>query len=246
MRSVTWKTRTMTAILPGLLLWLAVGTPLSAESVVERWYERLDAAERDLEAEKWYAAYRKAEKVSRDVMRRLEGGTRAEELLARTLFIQAVAEAGRGNERLAHWNWNAALRLHPPMAERSLERYGAAGALLRKPREDLSGGATANEEDLEGVTGEDIQSPRGVDMPKPEYPDGRRGLEERVEIIVKTIVGREGRLWAARVLNEEEVNEPLFKYAIFRAMRDWKLEPATFEGEPIAVYYNFTIRFSPP
>lgn len=28
------------------------------------------------------------------------------------------------------------------------------------------------------------------------------------------------------------------------AVREWKFEPATLDGEPVAVYYNLTINFT--
>lgn len=212
-------------------------TPLTAHPIEDKWFRTLDAAERHLRAGEWDAAYRKAEKVDRGVMRHLKGGTRASELLARIFVIQAVAESGRGNERLARWNWDAALEIHPPVQERSLEPYEEAGRFLTRESGCGCDGNSSNAD----LDPSEIVPPRYKHKPTPKYPRGRAVPAERIYLIVHSVIDTEGRPHSPNVLQGED--EPLLMYSALRTLRDWAFEPATLGGEPVSVYYNVTVHF---
>jgi TonB family protein len=60
-------------------------------------------------------------------------------------------------------------------------------------------------------------------------------------VIVEAVISREGRVCATRVLKgDEEVAR-----AVVAALVQWRFEPATLHGKPVAVYYTLTANFHP-
>jgi TonB family protein len=75
--------------------------------------------------------------------------------------------------------------------------------------------------------------------PQPEYPEDarRRGLEGQV--ILRIVVGDDGRVGKVEVLRGEE---PFVSEAV-RAVRSWRYRPATLDGSAVAAYRVVRIPF---
>ena len=88
--------------------------------------------------------------------------------------------------------------------------------------------------------GQGIEPPRCSYMPNPEFTDGARAVRLNGSLIVEAIVTTQGRLEEARVsrglpygLNQNSL----------KTLKNWKCEPATKNGVPLAVVVPFEVTF---
>lgn len=82
--------------------------------------------------------------------------------------------------------------------------------------------------------------PRAVESPAPTYPEGARKHRIQGVVIVQVVVEKDGSVSRIRVLKHLH---PTMDEAAVEAIRQWRFEPATLEGEPVAVHYNLVIKF---
>ena len=96
-------------------------------------------------------------------------------------------------------------------------------------------------------TGEEVQldpdrftPPRTVETPAPTYPEDAR--KEKVEgtVIVQAVIEKDGTVSAARVVKGLH---PSLDRVSAETIRRWRFEPASLDGEPVAVHYHMTIRY---
>ncbi len=87
----------------------------------------------------------------------------------------------------------------------------------------------------------DIVPPEKLFYPAPRYTE--EGRQQRVQgvVILEAIIDRAGNVNQVRVLKGLPMG--LTESAV-EAASSWKFRPATRNGEPVAVYFNLTIRFS--
>lgn len=90
------------------------------------------------------------------------------------------------------------------------------------------------------VAGEVMAPVRAWD-PAPNYPEPARIARREGLAIVQAIIDTEGLVTDVRVLRDPGMG---LGNAAARAIRSWRFEPATFRGEPVAVYYNLTVNFT--
>jgi TonB family protein len=88
--------------------------------------------------------------------------------------------------------------------------------------------------------GGDVKAPVVVQRVEPQYPEEAR--RERVQgiVIVEAFIDKEGNV------GDIEVLKPLpmgLDQAAVDAVRQWKFQPATMNGEPVNVVFNLTINF---
>lgn len=108
--------------------------------------------------------------------------------------------------------------------------------------------STSPSEDLltEYLTGEicrvggPVKAPKGIYMPNPEYSEPARRAKFHGTVIVGLILGPDGLprdIWIVRGvgmgLDEKSIE----------AVRQWKFEPATKDGQPVAVFLNAETMF---
>ena len=60
-------------------------------------------------------------------------------------------------------------------------------------------------------------------------------------VVVEVVIDEFGRVTRPQVV--EKLDHPGLTYSTLNAMRQWKIEPATLNGEPVKVYYSLTVRF---
>ena len=92
----------------------------------------------------------------------------------------------------------------------------------------------------EGLTPfpEGVEPPRKLHAPHPEAPDGRRISGY---VCLEVTIDTEGRVLDPRILG---TNSPQFAANLVEAVGDWRYEPATREGVPVAVPYHFFVEYS--
>lgn len=59
--------------------------------------------------------------------------------------------------------------------------------------------------------------------------------------IVEVVIAKDGRIARYRILKGPTTNEETVR-VLTDALREWRFQPATVEGEPIAVFYTLTVR----
>ncbi len=58
-----------------------------------------------------------------------------------------------------------------------------------------------------------------------------------------SVIDREGHVSSIEVVEEKSTDRQDLCQAAIEAVQGWTFEPATLEGEPVAVYYHLTINF---
>jgi len=114
--------------------------------------------------------------------------------------------------------------------------------LLRLPEPDLAPvSKTADgSEPFTYVKDGKITEPRKLETPRPVYPEHLRKEKVQGVVILETVVTVEGLVSDVKVLNDAH---PDFAQAAKEAVRQWTFEPATLDGDPVAVKYILTAQF---
>jgi protein TonB len=88
--------------------------------------------------------------------------------------------------------------------------------------------------------GGEIHAPRLVQKIEPEYSPAAVKLRIQGFVIVRAIIGRDGRVEDVRV---EKSLFPSLDEASVAAVRQWRYEPATLRGRAVRVALTVTVRF---
>jgi TonB family protein len=151
---------------------------------------------------------------------------------------------------------NEALEQHPVAAQR-----GDAGQADAAPSLDASAaGASGNSGALAGIVpansaplaspevqpegpvkiGGNVKEPRVVARVMPEYPLLAKQSGIQGNVVVETTIDAKGN-----VVNMKAISGPnLLRGAALTALKRWKYEPSTLNGQPIAVQMLVTLKFS--
>lgn len=85
-----------------------------------------------------------------------------------------------------------------------------------------------------------IEPPEALDAPAPRYPELARKLGRDGLVVLQAVIDRQGRVQEVQVLRGAPFG---MTEAAVEAVRTWRFRPATRDGEPVAVYYQLTVRF---
>jgi protein TonB len=88
--------------------------------------------------------------------------------------------------------------------------------------------------------GNGVMAPKVVYAPNPEYTDKARKKKINGTVVVAMIVSPEGRVRDVRVA--KSLDKELDKQAL-AAVSKWRFEPATKDGEPVAVHLKAEVSF---
>jgi len=109
---------------------------------------------------------------------------------------------------------------------------------------DLSEGASALVGDASDVvmTAESVDSlPVPVSRPAVAYPPGARSKGITGHVTLSLQVDARGQVTDVRIDDSQPAG--VFDDAAQRAVRQWRFQPATYQGEPVAVRVEQTLRF---
>lgn len=212
---------------------------LQGEKRVAVWTKRLQEAEAELRA----GNGKKTEKISRllarDMMDDILFGESAGQWLGTAGLMRALGVAQQGRADEAVWHWHVAQHLYPAVRSYDLSPYGAAGELLM-----VSPIRPASFAELPRIGDEasgGITPPKEIFAPFAVYPYAQSDLRAELRIPVECRVGEDGRLSHPLVASDE--SRPTFLFAVLDALREWKLEPAQLDGEPVAVMHQLEVTF---
>ncbi|HEU5162263.1 MAG TPA: TonB family protein [Thermoanaerobaculia bacterium] len=79
-----------------------------------------------------------------------------------------------------------------------------------------------------------------VDRVMPRYPRSARSSGVEGTVVVRAVVRRNGRVTNVQIVKDLPYG---LGEAAANAVRRWRFRPATYQGEPIDVYYNVTVNF---
>jgi TonB family protein len=77
------------------------------------------------------------------------------------------------------------------------------------------------------------------DNPQPEYPEAARAAGTTGEVVLKIVIGENGRVERVQVLR----GDPLFADAAVAAVKRWRYTPAKVDGESVSCYRVLRIPF---
>jgi protein TonB len=82
--------------------------------------------------------------------------------------------------------------------------------------------------------------PQPIDRVAPVYPDSARAAGIEGTVVVKTLVGSDGRVMRVDV----ETGVPGLDAAALTAVKQWRFKPATVDGKPRAMTVGVPVKFS--
>jgi D-alanyl-D-alanine endopeptidase (penicillin-binding protein 7) len=87
----------------------------------------------------------------------------------------------------------------------------------------------------------DVQRPVVVQQTPPVYPEDARKRGAEGMVVVNSVVDEQGRVKDLEV--ERSSGHPDLDQSALDAVATWRFQPATLDGEPVAVFYTLTINF---
>jgi protein TonB len=127
-----------------------------------------------------------------------------------------------------------------------LTAVSACSARRERRAAELSLNAAAAAEHLEILAEAELKA-RGIEPPvivrgvPPIYPEKARRLELEGEVVMAVKILEDGRAVGARILRS---TSPLFDDPAVACVRKWRFQPATKDGQAVAVWYEATVRFN--
>ncbi len=89
------------------------------------------------------------------------------------------------------------------------------------------------------VTGE-VVPPELVHRVQPRYPEAARIPRLSGRVILKAVIGLDGKVEGVEVLS---TTHPVFEEAAVAAVTQWRYSPARYHGLPVAVFFTVTVNF---
>jgi protein TonB len=145
---------------------------------------------------------------------------------------------------------SATLTSHPVSAARS----GSGDA---EPAPSVDGGAASPSGDLQGISavseinppppaapapvikpGGDVKPPKPISSVPPVYPPTARTMGIEGNVVVSASIGPTGAVVAAKVIS----GPAMLRQAALDAVRRWKYQPATLNGQPVPVDISVTVQ----
>jgi TonB family protein len=169
--------------------------------------------------------------------------------VAAGLVLEALADAGLGDEGPALCRWYAAQHLDLNFTKADLARFGEAGALLNRHRGTVPLAGAGVDPDAvklaDALKAKDaehqVQRPVIVSNSPPLYPELARRARVEGKVIIETIIEKDGSVSHPGILQGQPMG---LDVAAINAVCDWRFKPATLKGEPVRVYYVLTVNFA--
>ena len=89
--------------------------------------------------------------------------------------------------------------------------------------------------------GGDVLPPVKIHAPPPRYTEIARKTRTEGLVILEAVIDADGRVTDLRLIQGLPMG---LEEAAIQAVREWRFEPATCNGKPVAVLYNLTINFT--
>ena len=211
---------------------------VSARDASEDYAAHLARIDETIKEGDYSSGVRKARKFEREMLDWIIAGPKVPEYLSEIAKLHAVALAGVGEMEHAAWKWHMAGGFSSDLEDSILTDYGEAGEKLRKYLEK-----EAAEFDEERKYGGVVSPPEIKKNPEPRYPRVQSKLDLECSLLVQIVIGVDGVPLMPEILNS--AGRPTLVYTTLDALRKWRFEPATVDGDPVPAYYVLNSRFHP-
>jgi len=218
--------------------WAIAKESASARS----WEKRIQAVDQELRDQDWEKAERDSRALLSDMTDAYIRGPGTAGTLGSTIVMRALALTGQDKLDEALWQWEVACQLYPEAAALDLSPYGIAAERLRAFREK-SAAADSPPIDLRSAPDDKtLQLPRLKHKENFDFPEARRWRIPEINVVVQVTVDVDGHVRHPVVLKSEP--GLTLDYKVLEAVRHWEYEPATRNGEPVAVYFTIRATFN--
>lgn len=102
------------------------------------------------------------------------------------------------------------------------------------------GGQIGGTGDVPVRVGGNVKAPIAVLRVDPVYTEVARKARVHGIVIIEAVIDRQGNVTEARVLKPLGMG---LDQAALTAIKRWKFQPGTLNGQPVPVYYNLTVNF---
>lgn len=107
---------------------------------------------------------------------------------------------------------------------------------------ELTGGTSGSVSRVYALDDDGVQSPRLLEEAKPQYTRSAQGQQIEGEVWVEAVVLPDGRVGDIRVTRSLDMKFGLDVAAVIAA-KQWRFEPGTRDGEPVAVQVGIALEF---
>jgi protein TonB len=117
---------------------------------------------------------------------------------------------------------------------------GVAGGTIGGDRNGIIGGVLGDDGRL--YLKKDAPLPLFAESrPFPEYPEYQRSLAREETVVVRYVIGKDGRVHDAAVTNATKHKE--FELSTLQAIRQWRFRPLIVDGDAIEIVHEITVYF---
>ena len=85
-----------------------------------------------------------------------------------------------------------------------------------------------------------VKKPEILRRVSPAYPEPARRARVQGSVILEAIINERGDVTSVRVIRGLPMG---LEQSAIQAVTQWKFQPATLDGRPVAVYFNLTVQF---
>ena len=199
-----------------------------AVTAANPWQKQLDESAVNLQAGHYAASSQIADHAIAEMVERIGAGEAENQVFATAVVHKALACAGRGDVDEALWYWYVAQEISPAVAKTDLSAFGAPGEyLVRHP--------LAQTDAARGT------SIRVIKQVMPKFPGGASRFGIAGDLVVQIVVDKDGQPTLPRIVHP--LPAPTLSYVALEALRRWRFEPATRNGEPVPAVFNLTVHY---
>ena len=200
----------------------------SAATAPNAWQKEIDQSASNLQAGHYAASSQIIDRTIAQMVDRLGAGQSENELFATALVHKALASAGRGEVDDALWYWYVAQEISPAVAKTDLSVFGTPGDYLA--RHPLAQAEATTQ-----------LSAHAVKQVMPKFPAGASRFGIAGDLVVQIVIDKNGQPTLPRIVHP--LPAPTLSYVALEALRRWRFEPATRNGEPVPAMFNLTVHY---
>ena len=201
----------------------------AASNAADSWRGQLDQSAGVLQTGDYSKSLIAIDRVIGGMVERLGGDN---ESFATILTHKALASAGLGNIDDALWYWCIAQQIEPQIANKDLSSFGAPGEFLKRHPITV----------VDPATGAGATAPKVLKQVIPTFPAGAsRFALGGGDLVVQVIVDKNGTPTLPHIIHG--LPAPSLSYIALEALKRWKFQAATRNGEPVASVFNLQVHY---
>lgn len=205
-----------------------------------KWQSRVERIERKLDAGDWKSVLEESTELRKKMVAKVDDAVELVPSAAKTLVLQAIAEANLGREDDARWHWYSAQSYLDDLPALDLTGHGRAAELLSALSVDDM------PEEWKAPAASDQQEERYREVKirepvEPRYPKSLRRSSKEGKVSLEIVIDPSGRARRPRILDAGLV--PTMAFPILDAVQRWQFDAARRGDTPVAVLYQLRIDY---